>query len=397
MMTLNVFANLLAGKKAAVTAPVITAPGANVKKRPSRNAVNTGNNWLANTAKTNGPVAATVYDPSGKPLQLGEKDAKASGGEGTVYTLPCNNKFLVKLYKEETLKDPQKMREIRKRINDMVNLKKCASMPFLAWPLMPVCNSSREVIGFVMRKCGGNSFMALRGPKNIQKFFPNADRYFLAKIALDYVRKIKSIAGESVLVNDFNPANFLVDQNGNVSFIDCDSFQIPAGGNSVNISRTYFPSHAAPELLKNKSLLAHPRNIHQVEFGAALIVFHILMCGLPPYNYYDPKNRSACGTPDENLINGRCPLGTGAGCCLPPGDWYNMWSHLTYNLKSAFIATFREGHSDPAKRSSLGKLEWELKVLMDIMEKDPVRKQLIPATAKPRGDRESKTGFDRDF
>ena len=74
-----------------------------------------------------------------------------------------------------------------------------------------------------------------------------------------------------------------------------------------------------------------------------------------------------------------------------------MWSHLTYNLKSAFIATFREGHSDPAKRSSLGKLEWELKVLMDIMEKDPVRKQLIPATAKPRGDRESKTGFDRDF
>ena len=352
-------------------------------------AVRTTNNWFAAAADNdNNSVMTTVYDGTGKPLQLGDRDEKASGGEGIVYTYAANPKFLIKVYKSETLNDQVKMREIRQRIQDMVRISALANCDFLAWPLMPVFDSKQQIIGFVMRKCEGTSLLALRGPANIKRNFPQWDRADLAKIALDYVEKMKKLAACNVLVNDFNPSNFLVDKNGKVSFIDCDSFQIPSSRGGVNITTTYFASHVAPELLKDKSKLNCPRNIHHVEFGTALIVFHILMCGLHPYNYYDPSHKSACGTPDENLLKGRCPLGKGSGCRIPQGGWFNLWSYLTYEIKDAFISTFRkeEGHSNPDKRVDLDQLERELRKLLFEMKRDCTRRELLPQTAKPSTD-----------
>ena len=355
----------------------------------SSKGVSTKNNWLAATAgDARNSVAVTVYDPDGKPLQLGDRDEKASGGEGIVYTYAANPKFLIKVYKTETLNNQVKMREIRQRIQDMVRISALAKCNFLAWPLMPVFDSKQQIIGFVMRKCEGASLLALRGPANIKKNFPHWDRADLAKTALDYVEKMKKLAACNVLVNDFNPSNFLVDKNGKVSFIDCDSFQVPSSNGGVNITKTYFASHVAPELLKDKSKLNCPRNIHHVEFGTALTVFHILMCGLHPYNYYDSSHKSACGTPDENLLKGRCPLGKGSGCLIPQGGWFNLWSYLTGSLKGAFISTFRkeEGHSNPDRRASLDLLEMELRKLLFEMKRDRARCELLPTTAKPSTD-----------
>lgn len=397
MINLNVFAKLLSGNNTKKTSVNMKNNISSHAKTPAKkmsaaqkgNNKNT-NNWLAHTVEEQSDSRITVYDFNGTPLHLGEKDTKASGGEGIVYTLPCNKNLLVKIYKNETLKNQTKMLEIRKRIMDMISMKQCSARTFLAWPLMPVYNSAKEIIGFVMRKCSGNSLLAFRGPANIQKYFPSSDRTFLTKVALDYVKKINILASDKIFVNDFNPNNFLVDNKGNISFIDCDSFQIPSKGNSVNITRTYFPSLAAPELLKNKTLLASPRNIHHVEFGTALIVFFILMCGLHPYTYFDPKNQSACGTPDENLMNGRCPLGIGSGCSFPRGNWFNLWSHLTFGVKHAFIQTLRDGHGSPAARTSLQQWETELNKLLYVMNKDSIRKDLNPKTAKPKQDWDSK-------
>ena len=133
----------------------------------------------------------SIYDPSGKPLKLGAKNEKGSGGEGTVYELPVNSKFLVKIYKEATLRDIKKMTELRKRIEDMVSLGIPAKTSFLAWPIMPAMNDKKEIIGFVMRKCSGTSFLALRGPRSILQHFKNWTRYELAQLALDYVKKVR--------------------------------------------------------------------------------------------------------------------------------------------------------------------------------------------------------------
>lgn len=331
-----------------------------------------------------------VYDSTGAVLKLGQKDEKGSGGEGTVYELPMNSKFLVKIYKEETLKDARKMGELRERIKDMVNLANCANMQFLAWPIMPAMNERKEIVGFVMRKCSGNSFLTLRGPRFIKQHFHGWTRRQLALTALDYVKKVRLLAANDVLINDFNPANFLVNDKCEVTFIDCDSYQIPSQNGSVNITRTYFPSHVAPELLSDKRLLDAPRNIHHVEFGAALTVFNILMCGLHPYNYCDPKHKSACGTPDENLKKGRCPLGKGAGCMLPQGGWYNLWSWLTFRLKDTFIRMFKDGHANPAVRPRLEELQNNISEFIFCMDKEHERADMMPLKAKTA---ERKTPF----
>ena len=394
----NFLGNLFASKK---SSSVISAtpkrkrsstPAPKTSPRPKGRNIPKGG-WLDAVEESKSGGALHVYDPAGSILKLGAKDEKGSGGEGTVYELPMNGRFLIKIYKDETLKDPRKTAELQKRIISMVNIPQCTKMPFLAWPVMPAMNARKEIIGFVMRKCTGHSFLTLRGPRFINQRFPGWTRRELALTALDFVKKVRLLAANNILINDFNPANFLVNDKCEVTFIDCDSYQVPDGKGGVNITRTYFPSHVAPELLLNMRFLDEPRNIHQVKFGTALTAFNILMCGMHPYNYCDPSNTFACGTPEENLKKGLCPLGVGTGCMLPQGIWYNLWSWLTFKLKDYFIRMFKDGHSTPGIRPSLEELQKHLEELLFCMQKDPERANLVPVKAKSAERKSPSGGF----
>ena len=291
-------------------------------------------NWAKLAGKKDEPTTRTVYDPQGGALKLGARDAKASGGEGVVYTYPANPKILVKIYKAETLADPAKKAVIATRLNAMLANKACAKMPGVAWPLMPVYDAQKNMIGFVMRACKGIPFQSLfAGPKSVEAKFPRWTRRELAKTALAFVNRCHELGEAGVLVNDFNPANFLVDEKCNVSFIDTDSYQLVDSSGKAHLTHTHFPSHAAPELLTNQSALKRPRTVEQVRFSAAILAFQLLMCGYHPYSYYDNATRGGVGTPDENLVAGRCPLGQGADCRLPEG-WYRLWSWLSGKLKT---------------------------------------------------------------
>lgn len=316
------------------------------------------------TSPGSSSVTLEVFDPKGEPLVLGEKDVLASGGEGTAYTFPENPKYLVKIYKENTLGNGQRMEEIRQRIQDMLNLTDCLKMDFLAWPKMPAMNSRGEIIGFAMPKVEGKSFRLFQGgPDVIQKEFPGWTRRELALTALDYVQKIHFLASQGVLVSDFNPANFLVNEQCQVSFIDCDSFQIPGRNGVPHINHTHFPDYSSPELLNHPQLLKSPRTLHQVEFSTALMVFSLMMCGLHPYCFRDPQETLQGGTLQENLRQGLCPLcpkpreEQTRKLLFPQGNWNKLWSWMNFKLKSAMLQTFLEGHQAPEKRATLEELE----------------------------------------
>ena len=378
---------------AAASTPQVSVP------RPAQNSGgNCGGNWFNGIGRKNtgDSESLTVYSKRGTPLMLTLSNRKADGGEGRIYTLPMDGKehVLIKVYKESILQDHQKLQVLRERLSDMLRLAEIGKQACFAWPRGGVFNQRGEVIGFAMNKCSGPSFLALSGgPASVRKTFPGWDRSHLVRTGIDFLKKLEYLSMNQVLVNDFNPSNFLVNERCEVSFIDCDSYQIPKRNGGRHVTHTYFPSHVAPELLKDKQLLSRPRTIHQVEFGAAITVFSLLMCGLHPYNYCDPSHKSACGTPDENLLKGRCPLGIGAGCKLPSGGWYNLWSWFTGDLKSSFIQTFRDGHGDVAKRVTLSQLREDLEKLLYVMNRYPERKELFPTAAKPRGDKPSRNGL----
>ena len=324
----------------------------------------------------------TVYDCAGTALQIPEDNIVAGGREGTVYSMPKKDNILIKLYNKPQIDNLEKHQRNTERLCTMfklirkLNLENCKKSP-LAWPVMPIFDKNKTIIGFAMYKCDGVSFRALGSIAGIKRYFPDWTRRELALTALDFVKKLRNLQKSGVQINDFNPSNFLVDRNCNVSFIDCDSFQI-AEGNKIHVTNTFISSHCAPELLKNKRLLELPRNAHHVEFGAAIIIFNLLMCGLHPYAYHDPLQMTACGNPEENLLNGRCPLGVGAGCKFPIGNWYNLWSWTSHNVKGGFIRTFRDGHSNPAARTSLADWEKYLHEMIVQMSKYPERTEIFP-------------------
>lgn len=94
--------------------------------------------------------------------------------------------------------------------------------------------------------------------------------------------------------------------------------------------------------------------------------------------------------PVKNLCNGQFPYGQD-GKGIPKGQWYNIWSHMPYKLKSLFIQTFKDGASDPSKRASIDEWLRELKQYRKEMEKGWHAVEIIPSHPKEKSYRGSNT------
>ena len=318
------------------------------------------------------------------PLHLSAADELASGGEGTVYRCPVHSSFVIKLYKQDIVENPDKQKSIAERLRDMLSIEALRKDRDIAWPQRIVYDANKRVATFVMRAVEGSSFRSLQGATQIQRLFPGWNRKDLALVARNFLDKMQLLADHGVLVNDFNPANFIVGKDHRVRLIDCDSFQVPsATGGEPHVATSYFASHVAPEILRDPSLLKRPRGPEQARFGAAIIAFQLLMCGLHPYSH---KNG---GTPEENLKAGKCPLGIGSGCSIPTG-WYNLLSYLPYTAMEKFIRMFHDGHGDPSVRPTLAELRKEVEKFLFVMKKDPLRKSLAPAAPKAKSNPDEK-------
>ena len=347
-----------------------------VRRKPQSPPV--GADWLA-LAKSPPDRTRTVYDPTGAALVLKKTDVLAHGGEGVIYKFAKNPAFLIKVCKDDTLRDARKLAAFRDRLNAMLALEECRNAPFLAWPLMPVLDADKHVIGFVMRKTSGRTLRALYAPCQVKRFFPGWDRLSVTKVALNLVNAVQMLARHRVLVNDFNPDNFLIDPFGQVRLIDCDSFQIPGAGDNQNafLTRTFTPEYTAPELLFHPELFNRERTPEQVRFSLAVVVYMILMSGLHPY--------AQCGGTDpvDNLKSGKCPLARRDGVRLPVG-WFKSVSWLTPGLKHLFIRMFVDGHHEPLKRPMLGELKIELENFINVMRssKNPNQRAILPEKVK---------------
>ncbi len=335
-----------------------------------------GGDWAA-LVDTESPRGLTVYDLKGAPLRLKRSDEVARGGEGVIYRLMQNDGILIKVCKRETLADRAKMSVFRNRLKAMMQLEECRQADFLAWPLMPVLDAKGGAIGFAMRRCRGRTLRALLAPVQVQRFFPGWNRLHVAQVALNFLDAVRMLARHRVLVNDFNPGNFLVDKQGHVRLIDCDSFQIPMEGGAPFMTRTYTPEFAAPELLLHPELFDQPRTPEQVRFSLAVVIYMLLMSGLHPYA------RCGGGDPAENLKSGKCPLDKESGVRMPV-SWYKSVSWLTPSLKECFLRTFKDGFAHPARRPLLGELRAELVDFIKVMKSSRSENQraILPTTAR---------------
>lgn len=334
-----------------------------------------------------GTESTTVYDDAGGKLVLGEEQQLGrTGAGGTVYAIEGYPEFCVKLFKSQDLADDSKRKRILRRLEAALERAECKRNRSLAWPLGAVKDDSGNAIGYAMRRIPPEfkSFRSLfGGAAAVKRCFPRWGRKELANAARAFVDTVAWLERNGVRVADFNPENFMVAEDGRVTFLDCDSFMVFGRGGEVHAAEMYYPDCAAPEILREPAKAGAARTEEQSRFSAAVVAFQLVMEGQHPFTFEGTAlDGTTVASPAENILAEKCPLGKEAGC-RQAADWYRLWSWLTGGLKAAFIRTFKEGHGRPEARVPLEELSKALGQFVFECGRMPERNNLSPGAAKP--------------
>lgn len=287
-----------------------------------------------------------VYNKVGESQQLGELFAK--GGEGEIYPVRGRPNILVKKYFDKKLNKDGKILVDKILAMKDVREKYQFKNKNIGWVAIPVYadNQQRRFIGYAMPKMKGVPFRTLAHAKLYAKHAPNLNRLEIVKMMLSWLGIIESLHQKNIMIGDYNLQNFLWDPKTlQISFIDCDSYQ-------MRIADKFFPclvgsaDLTAPEH-HNKDFKDIERTPESEYFSIAIILFMCLMLGRHPFDIVGGSD------PVSNMQKGNFPYGANKGHLIPKGDWYKIWSHMSFDLKSLFIKTFTEGAKDPKKRVNI--------------------------------------------
>ena len=285
-----------------------------------------------------------AFDRTGAAQKLGNEIAR--GGEGSIFPVAGRHSVVAKLYHPEVI--ARRGGELEDKVAAMTSLRGHFDASALAWPAIPVFGADGNWCGYAMRRAEGIPLSKVAHPILGPRHIANLDRIHIARMLLSIVRTLGRLHGAGVCLGDINPNNFLYEHaTGSVTLIDCDSYQITAGGRThrcvVNAPDMMAPEHHGADL---KVVNRTPESDL---FSLAILVFKCLMLGRHPYDSVGG------GDVQENLRGGHFPYGTGGAApgfhgAIPSGPWYLIWSHLSFDLKTLLIRTFTDGAADPAVR-----------------------------------------------
>ena len=313
---------------------------------------------------------SNVLDRNGAVKQLGTELAR--GGEGTIYPLTDRADILVKCYHDDILQKNRKT--LRDKLQAMVEVHQRFGNPNLSWPLLSVFNAQGEWIGYAMRRVSGVKMHCLAHAILYKKHFPSLTRVELVQILLNLVTQVEQLHQQGVMIGDYNLNNFLCDpQTLQVGLIDCDSYQVQLAG--VRYPCPVGSPDLTPKEHHGMNYADVVRNPQSEVFSLAIILFKCLMLGRHPYDVVGGED------PVSNLKAGNFPYGKG-NSGIPKGDWYNIWSHMPYRLKSLFVSTFVEGATDPQQRPSLADWKQALQLYQTELNKGWHETAMRPAQPK---------------
>lgn len=317
-----------------------------------------------------------VYDGNGQGRLLGEQIG--GGGQGNVYLVGSEVNKVVKIFHPDKLKE--RGAEFLEKINVQISMEELTSHSNIAWPRILVFDKNAQWIGYAMKRVEGVPLTKLAHPMLYQKYFPNLDRLNLVKMLLDLLDIVKDLHKNQVHIGDINTENIICDpKTFHPYLIDADSYQIKSN------KKIYHCPVGRPEMTPiehhGKDFRLVKRTVNSDLFSLAILMFQCLMLGRHPYD------NIGGGNPVENLRNGSFPYGRGGvrpgyEGAIPKGDWYNIWSHLTYDVKSLFIKTLKDGVNQPSQRASIAEWQDALERYFYAMEKGYNVKEIRPKEAK---------------
>ena len=316
-----------------------------------------------------------IFGPDNSAQTLGQQIG--SGGEGTVYQVLRFPKVVVKCYHDEVLFKHRA--RLEQKITAMIGLKdqliQKVGKDAFSWPAFSVYNDKHQWIGYAMKKVAGVPMSRLAHPKLCQKKFPKLDRVALVSYLIRYLEAVDALHQTNVLIGDYNLNNAMcLPGSDQVSLIDCDSYQAVVN-NQFHACCVGSPDMTPPEH-HNKDFSKVRRTEASENFSIAIMLFKCLMLGRHPYDIVGGED------PVHNLRSGKFAYGKG-NTGIPNGPWYNIWSHMPFNLKSMFIETFTEGSNAPNKRPGISDWQHALNLYRNEMQKEWHAREIMPIAPKP--------------
>src|SRR5262249_34504113 len=152
-----------------------------------------------------------------------------------------------------------------------------------AWPMATLHDAPGGAVqGFLMPRFADlQSIQKLYSPSQRKLNFPRADWALLVHAAGTCAAAFAAIHERSCVLGDVNQNNVLVSPQGTVCLIDCDSFQVQAGGR-VFPCEVGVAEYTPPEL-QGRSFAGVVRTVNHDCFGLAVLVFQLLFVGRHPY------------------------------------------------------------------------------------------------------------------
>ena len=302
-------------------------------------------------AVSGGRLLAVGPDGAERRCTLGK--SLGEGGEGTIY-VTAEPDVVAKVYF-----DHQRTRERMEKLQAM--LRSDPHIPGLCWPTAMLYAGDGAWVGYLMPKAQGKELARTvfhPGRNNIVLTKQGWTRRSLAEIAANVAAVFARIHAQGILMGDVNPRNFLVTQDCAVSLVDCDSYQF--GGYRCPVGT---PLYTPPEVhrqmrTEDREDYGYERTVENERYSLAVLLFEILMLGKPPYESRNTNNADVV----QAIIAGDFPYpyhsddedqkAASRGLQAPVGRWRQIWSHMTYQVKTDFYNTF-------TNRKRLTAQEWE--------------------------------------
>jgi len=215
------------------------------------------------------------FDHTGKSIRLGQQLAR--GGEGVIYEVEdAETPLVAKIYD-----DVAHARERESKLSALLASADDLLRETASWPeTMLYRGTEKSFCGFLMpRLVDYDPLHHLYGPSHRKKCFPECDWAGLVLVARNVAAAFGVLHEHGYIVGDINERLLMVAANGTVKFIDCDSFQVAANGETY-LCRVGVPHFTPPELQDFKT----PRTRNHDNFGLALLIFHLLMMGRHPFD-----------------------------------------------------------------------------------------------------------------
>lgn len=288
-------------------------------------------------------TSKTVRGDSGRTYRL--KDLLASEGEGSIWSIESAPDIVAKIYHAA----PDARHVSKLRSFEQLPFRDHRDKVRFASP-MDVVYSTDGLLGFIMIRAVGPQMIYLCSRQLRAQLDWTIDKAFLLSIAANVAEAFVIAHDAKCIIGDVNPKNIIVDSEGSITIIDCDSMQIPNPQDAADPYRCTvgMPEYQPPELTSFD--VRRTRN-HDA-FSLALLLFNLLYDGHPPYLRGNVPGMAGPVESTQDAIR----LGTYIFRYPEDRRPYALRGQYSKTVDDLWDRVFDVGHADPAARPAAS--EW---------------------------------------